>query len=213
MDPVELLSTVNAFYDQAFNKLMTVTFGVLTFIGVLVPLGVGIVQVRSIRNEKESMLRDLRAEIEKEREAVRHSIEVGIKEEMARVRADLEARIDHVSHELRKSSAAATARAFHLQGRGFTDKGKCSLAIDDLTTAARLYIDAGDEANAQRCINLVIETCLPKTNADDYKKFKLKECCDPLMKKLLECNENGRYINAMQALERAMEAASGRHPQ
>jgi len=38
MDPVELLSTVNAFYDQAFNKLMTVTFGVLTIIGLFVPL-------------------------------------------------------------------------------------------------------------------------------------------------------------------------------
>jgi hypothetical protein len=213
MDPVELLSTVNAFYDQAFNKLMTVTFGVLTFIGLFVPLGIGYVQVRSLRNEKESMLRDLRAEIEKEREALRHSIEIGIKDEMARVRADLEARVDHVSHELRKSSAAARAATLHLQGQGFIRQDECSRAIDDLTKAACLYIDAGDETNAQRCIKSVIEKCLPKTNADDYKKFKLKKCCDLLTKKLLACNENGRYTNSMQALERAMEAASGRHPE
>jgi len=159
------------------------------------------------------MLRDLKAEIEKEREALRHSIEISIKDEMARVRADLEARVDHVSHELRKSSAAAKASTLHLQGQGLAQRGEFSLAIDNLTKAARLYIDARDETNAQRCISSVIENYLPKTNADNYKTFKLKECCDLLMKKLRKCNENGRYVNVMQVLEREMEAASGRHPQ
>lgn len=210
MDPVQLLSTVNSFYDQAFNKLMVVTFGIIAFIGVLVPLVVGWVQTRTLRAEKNSLLTDLKAEIESERDAVRQAIESSVREEVNEVRLALEQRIEELTRNLDEASASAEARSFHLQGRDYVKSNKSTLGVKSFAHAATRYIDARDESNAQRCINSLIEDCLPKTDKSKYKKFKVERVCGDLLAKLRDCNENGRYSNFIQRIESEMEYASSR---
>ena len=62
MNPIEVLNMVNTFYDQAFSRLLIITFGIVAFIGVIIPIAVGWLQSRSLRAEKNSLLNELKAE-------------------------------------------------------------------------------------------------------------------------------------------------------
>lgn len=212
MDPTTLLTTVNAFYDQAFNKLLLITFGLIAFIGVIVPLAIGWVQLRTLRAEKGSLLNELRSEVEAERASVRSHIDELVGERVDAIRTEYEKRFSDLAAELEVAASAAEARSFHLQGNTYRTSKTPHLGITDYCHAAPLYIAAADEANAQRCIRNLIEDCLPKTNSEQYKKFKVEENCNRLIKALKKENTNGRYVNDIDKLERQMEKASSRKP-
>ena len=212
MSPIELLSAVNEFYDQAFNRLLAITFGILAFIGVLVPIIVGWVQVRSLRQEKGSLLAELRSEIHSERAELREAIEANVREEMQILQRELEQRVEKLSSDLKESSALAEARSFHLQGLNFIRAKDPKHAVSDLVSASINYLVGKSEANAQRCISLVYESCLPEVDRDQYAEFKMEKSCKKLLKKLEEANENGRYADHIQEIERQMERSAARAP-
>lgn len=212
MSPMELLSAVNDFYDQAFNKLLAITFGIIAFIGVLVPVVVGWVQLRSLKQEKGAILGELRKEIDDERAQIKESIESSVREEMRGVQENLESRIEELSNDLKKSSALAEARSFHLQGLNSVRAKRPQDAVEDFASAATNYINGKSEANAQRCMNLIVESCLPAANKDQYVEMKMEKHCNSLLKKLEEENQNGRYANYIQKIESQMGKASNREP-
>lgn len=210
MNPIELLSTVTNFYDQAFNKLMAVTFGVIAFIGVLVPIVVGWVQTRNLKSEKSALLSELRQEIASEREEIRKTIEASVRAEMSELRIETQARLKSLADEIERAAASADASTFHLQGVSRFQSGFFGMAAGDFAHSAYRYIDAKDEANAQKCISILVHDCLPKMSADDYKEYKVEKVCNRLLKELRACNENGRYTNSIADIEREMEVASKR---
>ncbi|WP_155831834.1 hypothetical protein [Hylemonella gracilis] len=210
MDSLQLLNTVNGFYDQAFNKLLIVTFGVIAFIGVLVPLVVGWVQIRSLRTEKDSISRDLKSEIETEKRRIREAIEQSVRDEMKNARSEFARRIEELSGDLKKSAAAAEARALHIQGISSLERGNAPSSVEDFAAAVPLYIAANDELNAQRCIESLIDFCLPRTDKEEFKRYKVKGYCEILLKSLRESDENGRYFNSIEKIEKALDLASNR---
>lgn len=212
MDSLEILNAVNAFYDQSFTRLLTATFGLIAFIGVLVPLLVGWVQLRTLRAEKGALLAELKLEIAKEREALRSEIEGQVEERVETLRTEYEARFEEISKKLKRSSEMVHARTHHLQGLSFINRGKFHLAIEDFCHAAPLYIKAGDEANAQRCLRSLVEKALPRTTANQYLQFKIDDKCKALVADLEEHDENGRYQNDIQRIEREMDKAKKRDP-
>lgn len=210
MDSLQLLNTVNGFYDQAFNKLLIVTFGVIAFIGVLVPLVVGWVQIRSLRTEKDSISRDLKSEIETEKRRIREAIEQSVRDEMKNAHSEFARRIEELSGDLKKSAAAAEARALHIQGISSLERGDAPSSVEDFAAAVPLYIAANDELNAQRCIASLIDFCLPRTDKEEFKRYKVKGYCEILLKSLRESDENGRYFNSIEKIEKALDLASNR---
>lgn len=212
MSPLELLAAVNGFYEQAFNRLLATTFGTIAFIGVLVPIVVGWVQVRSLRQEKGSLLNELRAEINDERASVRDAIEASVREEMRGLQNKLESRIEELTNDLARSSSLAEARSFHLQGLNSFRSKRPHHAIKDFVTAAVDYIKGHSEANAQRCMNLISDDCLPKINKDQYSEMKIEKSCNELIEKLREINEHDRYSDHIHKIEVQMEKASSRAP-
>lgn len=210
MNPMELLSAVNQFYDQAFNRLLVITFGIIAFIGVLVPLVVGWVQLRSLRNEKGAILGELKKEIDSERALIKESIETSVREEMRGLQLTLEARIELLSNDLQKTSAIAEARSFHLQGMSALASKSHIDAIEDFVRAAVEYIKGENEANAQRCMNLIVDNCLPAADGVQYSEKNIAMHCETLLKKLDEENTNGRYANYIQKIEYQMRRAAAR---
>lgn len=210
MDPTQILTAVSSFYDQAFNKLLAATFGLIAFIGVIVPLLVGWFQLRTLRAEKSSLLAELRLEISNEREEMRAQIDTGVQEQVSKLRVEFENRFDELSKKIERSSAMAIARTHHLQGTVFNNREKYHLAVGDFCHAASMYIKANDEANAQRCLRLLTETCLPKTTSSNLEKFKGDESCKELIKDLDRNNENGRYTNHIGRIERELQRSRER---
>lgn len=210
MSPVELLLAVNTFYDQAFNRLLALTFGIIAFIGVLVPIVVGWVQLRSLKQEKESILVELRQEVSDEREQIKKAIEESVRLEMRGLQEELNARMEGLERRLEISSALAEARSFHLQGLNSVRAKNPQNAVHDLASATASYINAENEANAQRCLNVIVDTCLPATNKYQYVELRLEKHCNTLLDKLKKHNRNECYTNYIQRIESQMDKASAR---
>ena len=210
MSPLELLEALNAFYDQAFNRLLAITFGTIAFIGVLVPVVVGWVQLRSLRQEKDSILAELKQEVNRERDQIKQAIEENVRLEMRGLHKELEARMEALSRKLEISTALAEARSFHLQALNSVKAKEPHNAVHSLTSATASYIDAGNEANAQRCLSIIIDACLPATDRSQYAAMKMEQHCSALVQKLNKHNHNQRYENYIQKIEREMGKASTR---
>jgi hypothetical protein len=210
MNPIDLLNTVNQFYDQAFNKLIAITFGLLAFIGVIVPIAVGWLQLRTLRAEKSSLLNELRSDISAEREAIESKINDQVEERMQKFKSEYDSKFEEMAKNIRKSSASAKARAHHLQGKGMLDGKYDDLGMSDFSYAASLYFAAGEESNARRCIVIVIEKCLPDMNSNCFNEHNVDNIGKRLIKTLEENNQNSRYEDDIESLRREMTKASSR---
>ena len=210
MNPLEILTTVNAFYDQAFNRLLIITFGLIAFIGVIVPIAIGWLQLRTLRAEKGSLLNELRAEINAEREKVEEFIQSEVDKRIEIVKAQYDVKFEETAEKIRESSASALARTHHIQGHDSLTDNSGDFGIGDLCHAASLYFTGKEEDNARRCIVLITNQCLPKISSAKYIEHKIKDSCDGLVKSIKKNNQNSRYKDDLDELEHQMSLASSR---
>lgn len=209
MNPIELLQTVNSFYDQAFNRLLVITFGLIAFIGIFVPLVTGWLQLKSLRAEKAALLAELRLQLDTERDALAKEVEKSVEERFSTIESAYEEKIDNLSEQLEIAYAIAEARSFHLQGRSNL-KNHPARSIEDFCHATAGYLDGKDEANAQTCARVITENCLPRISSEEYKSNKIEKFCTDTIECLRKHNENGRYQHFIDRMERAMDSASTR---
>ena len=210
MNPIDLLNTVNQFYDQAFNKLIAITFGLLAFIGVIVPIAVGWLQLRTLRAEKSSLLNELRSDINAEREAIEDKINGQVEERMRKFKSEYDLKFEETAKNIRKSSASAKGRAHHLQGNGMLAGKYNDFGMSDFSYAASLYFAAGEEGNARRCIDVVIEKCLPEMSSNCFNEHNVEKIGGRLIKTLEENNQNSRYEDDIESVKREMAKAYNR---
>jgi hemerythrin-like domain-containing protein len=210
MNPIELLNTVNKFYDQAFGRLLIITFGIVAFIGVVIPLAVGWLQSRSLRAEKNSLLNELKAELLSERSEAERKVTEEIKSQMDLFKKSYEERFVKIMDTIKESSASSTARAHHLQGNANIEEASEAFGISDFCHAASNFFASGEEDNARRGIQLITQTCLPKLDSILYKENNVEECCNKLIEIIIKHNGNSRYADDILSIKREMQKASTR---
>lgn len=212
MNPIEILNQVSQFYSQAFDKLLALTFGTIGLIGVAVPILVGWVQTKSLRSEKNSLLNELRKELEEERDRLKEFAEGEIVRKVKEAEEKYNSQFEKQSADIQIAKERAEARSFHLQANISSDAGSFADALRDYSTSANHYISANDEGNAQRCLEQIIVKCLPNIDSKVYVREKTAETCAKLLKTLRNRNENQRYHNYIERIERASDVAKERAP-
>jgi len=208
MNPIELLTTVNDFYDKAFNKLLVSSFGIIAFIGVIIPIAVGWLQTRSLRSEKKSLLNELRSDLSSERDAVEKEIKEEVERQIKVVKDDYEKRFAEVTSSIEKSSASALARAHHLQANSTIDNSAAGFGLRDFCHAAVKFFVAGEEDNARRTLSTVYEHCLPKITSELYKEYDAETFCNDLIGEIKKNNTNNRYADDIVCIRKEMQNAS-----
>lgn len=210
MDPMSLLAAVNAFYDQAFNKLMAATLGLVGLIGIAVPLIVGWVQTRSLRSEKNSLLSELRKELEAEREQLQSSANQEVANRIRAFEEKANKRFEEVAKSITIAQSAAEGRTFHVQANFSMQKGLAGVALEDYVTAVQLYMAAKDQMNIQRCIEQVHAACLPACKKLDFDLCNVEKYVSELITTLTDNNSESRYTNSIQKIERELREAKER---
>lgn len=66
MDPIEILEKVNAFYSEAFNKLITITALIIGFGGFILPIIFQYFQSLSLKREREILKSQILDEVSKD---------------------------------------------------------------------------------------------------------------------------------------------------
>ena len=219
-DALQILEKVNAFYSDAFNQLLYTMSGTIAFVGLLVPLVFTFYQNRKLKVEKESLEQyvegikcELKFSIE---EIIKSEIEnekeiLGV--ELKQNKKELNESIEKNKKEIDMQISAAKGASFFLQGSNLFDKNYYNNASESYIRAISHFIDAKNENNLQRALNILTNKILPEMDKSDLNDFpKIQSEIEDIVKGLKKLNENGRYTDDINNLEKAINQMLERTP-
>jgi len=186
-DALEILNNINNFYSSAFNQLITITFGIVAFIGIFLPIITTYYQNRNTRIEKENLEDYITNKVEEMRIEVVNTIG-----------NDLEKKLETISLEWKRENDRAIGGVLHVQANQYLSAKKYKLAANSIFSAIRFYIRGKDEFNLQRSIDILTKSCLPKLELSENPNLeRLSEMTEEVINLLDELNDSGRYKDTM----------------
>ncbi len=216
---LELLTKIDALYNNAWNRLIWFAGGILAVCGIFVPILIQFYQRRFFRIEQEELRRSLQAyagtltdqiskdldkQFEKEHQLLieeAEKISVELNKQQAILRQDLECR-----------SAYLHAGIFFLQARLNCDNGHFPLATVQYLVAIQKAFISQKENNAQEMLHTVINSCFPHLSKRDVEEYPdLQQEIDSVLKALRDNDTNSRYKISIRELNVAVAAAKSRH--
>lgn len=217
----EAISNIEQMYSNQWTTLLLIIVSFLTFVGILIPILLGLLQRRTINlSEKEleekmddkfkKLSEKNEGEIEAQRKTMAEDFNAAKKEfgeQLAEKEKELEEKIQQVRYR-------ASGATLHVQGSARLREGRFVIAAQSFVEAAYLYIQANDEPNFQRVMLSLVEDTLPKMNKTDLKILDdLEPDLDDLVIEIEEFNENSRYENLLGNFRRAFRQCREREPE
>lgn len=207
-ETLEILEKVDAFYSSSFEALVTLTFSILAFAGILIPILIAYIQNRQLKIENTLLSKKLEEEVSKHNAKNEALIKKSIQEE----KAQIEKEIESIKVELNKRIAGSEAGLFHIQANHELDSYPENAILSFCSSATR-YMDSEDELNLQRVLNCIIKDCLPKINTDHLEDSQdILTDLDNLLEKLSKNNPNGRYSDIISDIKRELIQSKKRTP-
>lgn len=207
-----ITNNINSLYSNAISQLTAYTFGVVALVGVLIPIIVTVIQSRSLKAEKENLEKHIIEETTKIKTAVKEDLlaelQLMFKSESKLQSTCIEEQFKLFENKLECADAAT----FHLQGNRNLDLKYFDAAAQDFCSATCGYLKGSDEVNGQRTLKLLIEDCLSKINKVEYESIGFDLELDNLLKLIKIISQNDRYLDSIDALNKARQAAKKREP-
>ncbi len=205
-----IINNVNSLYSTAIGQLTSYTLGIVALVGVLIPVLVTVIQVRSLKAEKENLEAHISDEVDKAKLNIKEEMLQEMKREIESVESKLISSLEEKLSEIEKKLACAEAATSHLQGNDLTSRKLFALAAMDFCDATHQYLKGGDELNGQRTLRMLIEDCLPEMFNTDFDDNIIDEKIDALIELLMENNSNNRYLDKIDTLKKARKEAKNR---
>ena len=188
-----ITNNINSLYSNAISQLTSYTLGVVALVGILIPVLVTLIQWRSLKAEKENLESHIKNEIEIAKSKIRVELEEKIENLALARESNLLSLIEERFAVLEKKLAVADASSFHIQGNSHVARDLHVAAISDFCSAAKGYLDGGDELNGPRTLRLLVE-CLSNINKNDFDQDEIDTRIDELVDYLKGINSNNRYV-------------------
>jgi len=159
---IDLINKVDSFYNSAWNKLIIIgslSFGV---IGILVPFVIQWYQKKTLKISEELLKKEIEMQTEK--------IKSELLADMDKIFDD---RLNIFENKIEQLNASSTAKAFHLQGNGYLQRGFVYDALADFIIAAQNYFFCQDFINLQTVLKIILEDCIPELSIEEVNDLKL----------------------------------------
>ena len=196
----ELLEKVNSFYSTSFNQLMTLTIGLIAFIGVFVPLLFAYYQNRKSTLELEALEAKIDQKIEQSKIELLNNIE-----------QEISLCLESLSKDNEKKVNALASGIYHIQANNQLSSGKYKNAANSIAAAISYAVDGGEELNLGRQLIILTKKILPNLTAKEEPNIDgLDDMIDAIVNKISVLNENGRYTDAILDLVKAAGKARER---
>lgn len=204
MNSDEILKMVDAFYSNAFSNLIIFTGAVIGIVGGLIPFIMQQIQFRYFRDEKENITSHIENTINEKVKEISAEMSKKFQEEKDKLEKQFEEKFDEEIMHVR-------AGIFFIQGVNAINQKEYEQAANSFAIASHNAILGKDERNGQTALSNLIDICLPNlydsnfTDTDDLNNS-IKDLLEMLNKK----NENKRFSNAINAIEKGVAAARKR---
>ncbi len=153
-DSMELLTTVNSFYNDAWDKLLYIITGSFTIIGVIVPIAIQWYQRRELKLNEEKLKKEIKEEIE----AAVTSMQDSFLEKIEQTQIEIK---EYADNQLQFTSDRIEAESFYLHAikssGGKNDIFVVMHALDSIES----FLKIGNYRHSKSLIKL-IKDHLPK---------------------------------------------------
>jgi hypothetical protein len=209
-ETLEILEKLNSLYSGAISQVVSYTIGLVAFVGLLIPVAIGILQNRQLKNDHKS----LTATIEAETKAIKQSL----LEEVAAVNHQNELKLQQlvkdttteIRQELLKLENQFNGKAFHLQARSVLVNHP-STAASSALQAITCYARSEDERNIAPAMAVFMDG-IAKINGDQIAAESLDEVATTAIAALKKLDGKGRYSSDIQDITDAMRIAKTPRP-
>ncbi|MCL2683240.1 MAG: hypothetical protein FWE63_07160 [Bacteroidales bacterium] len=198
-DGIDLINKVDAFYNNAWGKLIIFGTIVFTLVGLIVPWSIQRYQNKLLKLSEESLKKDIKDQTDKIKGEIFDELSKKVEEKIK----EYDVKIDELKAEM-------NATAFHLQGNTFLEKGSYKNALGDFIIAARDYLKCNDYLNLQGVLS-EISVCLSKLSIEEIEELKIiNSDIGLLIEKLEEKNNNGALTQIIRDIKLEVQKASKR---
>jgi hypothetical protein len=189
---IDIINSVNEFYNSAWEKLIIVGTIALTIIGILVPLIIQWYQKKTMILNEEKLKNHIKQEVEKIKDDLRKEIKETFENEMKKFEEKIE--------KIRSNSEAGI---FHIQAISELDKKLYLESLRSFITAATFYVDAEDYFNLQIVLEVIEDSCLKNITKSQYENIKLTRGCtlENLYEKIHPVDTKGAFTHIINKIK------------
>lgn len=206
----EIINLIYSYYENAFNNLVYLTFGLVAFIGAVIPSIIAFLQNKRFKIESIKLSEELESQSEKIKNKLEKEIKETIKKQVSESKKENDKEIDNIKEDLEIFGARSEAKLYHVIA-GLTQEKKNHVGtLDNSLYSAILYLKAKDEANMQKITQSIKLGLDNITNKNILEDNNISNNFDSLIEKLNELNEHGTYTSLLKELETKMENAKKR---
>src|SRR5690349_15102054 len=113
---IDAIDKAHAFYTEAFSDLLLITFGIVAFIGVVLPVAISLIQSRQLKAENKNLRQDLEEHASKLAQAKFDEVQKRVEENEKKIEAHVDAKLGELKARIGRLTDESTGSIFHLQG-------------------------------------------------------------------------------------------------
>jgi hypothetical protein len=191
-DAFAILERVNALYSTAFSQLIAYTVGVIAFIGVLVPIGIAVLQQKRLAHDRAMLQLSLKADLENKLQELSGKLDAKFAEEQKRL-----------TMELARQEALTRGGLSHTSGAIAREAGQLGAALLLYANAICHTAQAREERNMRSAIANVVEMSKKADvpSMDVPARMDIAQALHSSWQAVHTVNENNRYAEEIRSLQ------------
>lgn len=191
LTPLQLLEHVDAFYNNAWIKLIIYITSIFAIVGILVPLFVQWLQRRFFLLRENKIESNLKIYCDQLKSTIASDINDKFRQEKEKIEKELE----NMKKDLDNKTSLAKAMVFHAQGRSLYVEKDYFDALKSYLCTIEGYIIGNDQLNLQTALKIISE-CMDKIYCEDLENLKYDGCDIDKTIKLLGDNNDGDKLTS-----------------
>ncbi len=189
---IDLIQKIDAFYNNAWNKLIIIGSVALGIVGLIVPLFIQLYQRRTLKLSEKLLMQELGSQNIKTKN-----------ETIVELSKKIEEKFGEYENKIKIMSASANAKIYLTQGKLELEKNYYSPALSYFVACAYSCIECNDHQNLQVALKSILNECLPHLSVEEINDIKVsKESdIDYFLSHLKEKDDIGYYSSIIQDIK------------
>jgi hypothetical protein len=202
-----IINNVNSLY----SNVIFWTFGLLTLIGILLPVFISFLQRKQLKADNEKLSQQILSEMQAAKAALMAELNNDFEKELLHFEKKLTDMKNEMKSNIQKNKDEADGKAHHLQANSMLENKRYTNAFVDCLASTRHYASARLESNMKIMIGTLLNNVFKYLKKADFEKDgTLENKFEEVIKSIANLNENGRYDSEIKSLKREMKDAMAR---
>ncbi|GAA5000357.1 hypothetical protein FNZ56_10770 [Pseudoluteimonas lycopersici] len=199
---IDAIDKAHVFYAEAFSNLLLITFGIVAFVGVILPIVISIIQSKQLKSENKTLRQELEEHASQLTAAKFKEIQKELEEKERKFESHLDAKLGELKARIGRLTDESTGSVFHLQGNSSLKERQYESATGSYCIAIRRYLSAENFADMRIVCRILCEKCLPNLDKDKLKdETKILDGIDKAYKLIRDKNKNGTFSDLISSIE------------